>query len=323
MKYHINARGEAGPCSAEKACPFGELEEDHYSSPEAARQAYEEKHKTTSWIKATKDSLDRHVNKKKLDSYIKEVHREQEALEKEQERLDHERREFVQGMKLPTSPYPEEVPKGHYKTLYGPEVGSPSELGGTVVRVSEGEGLVTITAKDGQHEYTYTAAKENLSPRKVWVDEPDPELVARRQEALDNFHIEDFYLNHMGVRSTLRRTFDVDYSDVVTKKAKHLMVNLRAFKVKAKELEKDGKPNPYLRAYQASAPNPHIDYEKASAFSYLVRGKELPANPHAYGYSNLRSRVTVHSLYGKGSLSHPDHRAKLLADRQAMEEAKA
>lgn len=41
-KYHINAKGEPGLCGARKNCPFGDLESDHYSSPESARAAYEQ-----------------------------------------------------------------------------------------------------------------------------------------------------------------------------------------------------------------------------------------------------------------------------------------
>lgn len=41
-RYHINPRtGEPGTCRARHACPFGDLESDHYDSPEAAREAYE------------------------------------------------------------------------------------------------------------------------------------------------------------------------------------------------------------------------------------------------------------------------------------------
>ena len=42
-KYHINYKGEAGLCRAEKNCPFGG-DEDHFVSPEAARAAYESIH---------------------------------------------------------------------------------------------------------------------------------------------------------------------------------------------------------------------------------------------------------------------------------------
>lgn len=38
--YHINDRGEPGPCRAKKACPFGGSE-DHYATLEEARKAYE------------------------------------------------------------------------------------------------------------------------------------------------------------------------------------------------------------------------------------------------------------------------------------------
>jgi hypothetical protein len=41
-RYHINPRtGNPGICRAEKSCPFGDMESDHYSSKEAAREAYE------------------------------------------------------------------------------------------------------------------------------------------------------------------------------------------------------------------------------------------------------------------------------------------
>lgn len=40
MKFHINEAGEPGLCSAKKRCPFGG-EDEHYTSPEAARKAYE------------------------------------------------------------------------------------------------------------------------------------------------------------------------------------------------------------------------------------------------------------------------------------------
>jgi hypothetical protein len=40
-KFHINGKGEAGKCSATKGgCPFGG-ESEHFTSPEAAREAYE------------------------------------------------------------------------------------------------------------------------------------------------------------------------------------------------------------------------------------------------------------------------------------------
>lgn len=42
-KYHINAKGEAGACSAKKGgCPFGG-EDEHFTTPEAARASYEKK----------------------------------------------------------------------------------------------------------------------------------------------------------------------------------------------------------------------------------------------------------------------------------------
>jgi hypothetical protein len=49
VKYHINSRGEAGPCRAVSNCPFGS-KEDHYGSAQEARQAYEEKMESTETI---------------------------------------------------------------------------------------------------------------------------------------------------------------------------------------------------------------------------------------------------------------------------------
>lgn len=42
-KFHINDEGNPGPCSAEFRCPFGDLDDDHFSSPQEARDAYEVK----------------------------------------------------------------------------------------------------------------------------------------------------------------------------------------------------------------------------------------------------------------------------------------
>jgi hypothetical protein len=43
-KYHINYKGDVGLCKAKHSCPFGDMEDDHFSTPEAARSAYEEAH---------------------------------------------------------------------------------------------------------------------------------------------------------------------------------------------------------------------------------------------------------------------------------------
>lgn len=40
-KYHINLEGTPGVCKARKNCPFGDLEKDHFPSPEIARRSYE------------------------------------------------------------------------------------------------------------------------------------------------------------------------------------------------------------------------------------------------------------------------------------------
>lgn len=48
-RYHINqATGKVSACRATKRCPFGDLEKDHYKSPQAAREAYEKDQDTFS-----------------------------------------------------------------------------------------------------------------------------------------------------------------------------------------------------------------------------------------------------------------------------------
>lgn len=43
-RYHISpSTGNASPCRATQACPFGDMTEDHYASAEEARAAYEKK----------------------------------------------------------------------------------------------------------------------------------------------------------------------------------------------------------------------------------------------------------------------------------------
>lgn len=56
-KYHSNNKGEPGVCSAQPGnCPFGG-EEDHYSSAQEARQAYEDLQQTS--FRSTLNKLDR------------------------------------------------------------------------------------------------------------------------------------------------------------------------------------------------------------------------------------------------------------------------
>lgn len=45
-KYHITPAGDASPCHAQKRCPFGDIEADHYDNAEAARAAYEKTQQT-------------------------------------------------------------------------------------------------------------------------------------------------------------------------------------------------------------------------------------------------------------------------------------
>lgn len=42
-KFHVNDEGNPGPCGANYNCPFGDMDSDHYSSPQEARNAYEVK----------------------------------------------------------------------------------------------------------------------------------------------------------------------------------------------------------------------------------------------------------------------------------------
>lgn len=43
MKYHLNPEtGEPKPCSAKISCPYGDLEANHYPTPDAGRAAFEE-----------------------------------------------------------------------------------------------------------------------------------------------------------------------------------------------------------------------------------------------------------------------------------------
>lgn len=46
-KYHISPAGEPGVCNARKRCPYGDMEQDHYESPQEARRSYELENETT------------------------------------------------------------------------------------------------------------------------------------------------------------------------------------------------------------------------------------------------------------------------------------
>ena len=54
-KYHINpGTGEPGICTATQRCPFGDLATEHYSSPEAAREAYEKQASQSPMVSVSK-----------------------------------------------------------------------------------------------------------------------------------------------------------------------------------------------------------------------------------------------------------------------------
>lgn len=41
-RFHVNPQtGNAGPCKAEKSCPFGDLKDDHYATRDEASKAFE------------------------------------------------------------------------------------------------------------------------------------------------------------------------------------------------------------------------------------------------------------------------------------------
>lgn len=55
-KFHINPEtGNPGSCTAVFKCPFGDMDADHYPTPEIARVAYEIKMKTQEFISLSKD----------------------------------------------------------------------------------------------------------------------------------------------------------------------------------------------------------------------------------------------------------------------------
>ena len=54
-KYHVNpSTGEAGPCRAEKNCPFGDLTTEHFDTAEDARRAYEKVMSASPWTGTSK-----------------------------------------------------------------------------------------------------------------------------------------------------------------------------------------------------------------------------------------------------------------------------
>ena len=58
LRYHINARGEPGACSAASGkCPFGDIESEHYDSPEAAQEAFEKSMEAKGWIKSIRKEV--------------------------------------------------------------------------------------------------------------------------------------------------------------------------------------------------------------------------------------------------------------------------
>lgn len=66
-RYHLNKQGNPGTCEATIKCPFGDINDEHWSSKEEARAAYEERSSqgTMPKVKRSKAALSKVVRENK------------------------------------------------------------------------------------------------------------------------------------------------------------------------------------------------------------------------------------------------------------------
>jgi hypothetical protein len=73
-KFHINSKGDAGKCSAAKGgCPFGG-EKEHFTSPEAARKAYEDRQAEELVLEAAQRDLTTYGENSKVFTLWSKIH---------------------------------------------------------------------------------------------------------------------------------------------------------------------------------------------------------------------------------------------------------
>lgn len=331
MSFHINFQGQVGRCTARVACPFGDFDTQHYTTQEQAQAAYEAMNKGEEVASAlskevyfeekAKANVAQSEAEKERAKYRKSLDKAQAKLQKKRAQWLKERQDFVAKMRLPATRVPPPVEPGYFKTVYGPEVGEPSPHGGIVVEVGTPapSGTVYVKAKDGDVTYTYSEELGDTAERQVWVDEPDPELVAVREAAIKEHAIEDFYLNHRDFKNGVGLRRSIELSEREGRRVKWLLKDLRVFNEKIEEFRKSGVASPHTRAYEAAMVSPGVDKQRASAFSLVVLGKEVSGSSYSPYYSSMAARATASYVYPKDSFSLPEYREALLQEREELE----
>jgi len=71
-KYHVNYKGEPGVCKASRNCPFGGPE-DHFPTPEKAREAYELQMANTDYLSTVKKKINEATSVQEVVDVLKQV----------------------------------------------------------------------------------------------------------------------------------------------------------------------------------------------------------------------------------------------------------
>lgn len=263
--YHINLAGQVGECKAEIACPFGDLDADHYTTREQAAAAYEAS------MKGKEVATFR-----KREAHFAVVSEEQKALD----RAEAQYVAKLKALKTPTTKLPPKPEDGHWTVLTSPHQLRKGDVlpDGKVVS-SVGWRRTSANADQGRptgYDAVFyrepgasaTSRVKNIpvsdvdmgtEGMKMWREEPHPDLV-RAYEAVERERvIEDSLLNFMQPRSRLSTFFDGN------NRLKAYTAYLRAFKAQAEKLKKSGINLPYTRALEFATTMPQRESDRGNS----------------------------------------------------------
>lgn len=263
--YHINVAGQVGECKAEIACPFGDLDTDHYTTREQAAAAYEASMKGKEV-----------ATFKKREAHFAIVSEEQKALD----RAEAQYVASLRALKTPATKLPPKPETGHWTVLTSPHQLRKGDV------LPDGKIVSSVgwrrTSANGDHGrptgydavfYREPGASPNSRVKnipvkdldmgtegmKMWRDEPHPDLV-RAYEAVEHERvIEDSLLNFMQPRSRLSTMFSGNQT------LKAYSAYLRAFKAQAETFKKSGINLPYTRALELAVKMPVRESDRGNA----------------------------------------------------------
>lgn len=278
MSFHVNFSGEVGPCSAKTACPFGDLETDHFTTEEQAQKAYDEAMKGKNF-----------TSFRKKEAHFTALADEDKAEKKE--RKAYLRR--LKKMKTPKTLPPEAPQAGHFEeitSIHQLRKGLVLDDGKEILRVRtvKGEKLAYYRGKNSPPgaEAVLSQTDLDLAPLRRWKTSVDPELEKVYEMEKLEHKIENLMLNYTDfkrsrlLRESVAYTPSRDYYQT-----KDFLARLKVLKETAEKFEKAQVPYPYARALKAAEDyvgNPYTEMGSRRMLEIFLNGLNAPSSSALY-----------------------------------------